>query len=143
MARCAFRMRPRRFQCGYVIQIAKRRVRRATGTISPILKLDGKLGVILIQLPLKLEFDAALTSEFFQNMRSLYCGPIAVEPRNGTWSSSHCLELFHSFRVARVIADPNPLPNLSLEPFASSSSLTYFRLHGSPEIYKSHYAILN
>ena len=109
--------------------------------ISPILNLDEKLGVILIQLPPKFKFDAALTNAFFRNMRSLYCGAIAVEPRNRTWSGSHCLELFHSFQVARVIADPNPLPDVSLEPFAALSSLTYFRLHGSPEIYKSNYPI--
>ena len=111
------------------------------GIVSPILKLDTKLGVILIQLPPKFEFDAALTSAFFRNMRSLYRGAIAVEPRNRTWSGRHCIELFHSFRLARVIADPNPLPDLSLETFAKLSNLTYFRLHGSPEIYKSNYAV--
>jgi uncharacterized protein YecE (DUF72 family) len=95
--------------------------------------LGGKLGCILIQLPPKLAFAR---SDFFAELRELYRGHAALEPRHASWFTSEADALLASHRIARVAADP------PIGPFAPGGwrGFEYWRLHGSPKIYYSDYA---
>ncbi len=99
--------------------------------------LGGKLGPILVQLPPKFEFDAALAADFISSFRSRFSGDIVWEPRHATWFSGEVETLFGEHRIARVAADPAKTPGAG-DP-AGSSTITYYRLHGSPRIYYSKY----
>lgn len=47
--------------------------------------LGDKLGVLLVQLPPKLEFDPAAAPAFFTDLAARTLAPIACEPRNASW----------------------------------------------------------
>src|SRR3954469_5198385 len=47
--------------------------------------LGEKLGLLLVQLPPSLVFDAAVAEGFFEDLRSLFAGDVACEPRHRTW----------------------------------------------------------
>jgi uncharacterized protein YecE (DUF72 family) len=99
--------------------------------------LGGKLAVILVQLPPKLAFDAALASGFFTLLGKSASAQIACEPRHPSWFEPEADALLERLRVARVAADP------SIVPAAASPGgwrgLAYWRLHGSPAMYRSAY----
>ena len=99
--------------------------------------LGGKRDVLLVQLPPKLAFDAAVADEFFALLRSLYQGKVAFEPRHASWFSARAESRLEAAGVSRAAADPAPVPQAA-EP-AGSRSLTYLRLHGSPRTYYSAY----
>jgi uncharacterized protein YecE (DUF72 family) len=99
--------------------------------------LAEKLGVILVQLPPSLSFDAAKAVLFLDVLRAAIDCAIVIEPRHASWSSSHATALMTDRQVARVIADPVMIP--SGEAAAGSPGLRYRRLHGSPRIYHSSY----
>ena len=101
-----------------------------------ISELKEKLGAILIQLPPSLEFDPTTATEFFEKLRAHYSGPLVLEPRHDSWVSAPSFECSSKYLISRVIADPNPLPDVK----GFSSSIYYFRLHGAPEVYKSAYS---
>jgi uncharacterized protein YecE (DUF72 family) len=106
-------------------------------SIEKILTLKSKLGVLLVQLPPSLDFQAHDVADFFNKLRRLYQGPVAVEPRHYTWLRPEALELMHELELSKVFADPAPCPlELKDSPLVG---VTYFRLHGSPQIYKSDY----
>jgi uncharacterized protein YecE (DUF72 family) len=94
--------------------------------------LGEKLGCILIQLPPKLAFAP---SDFFDQLRALYGGPAALEPRHASWFSDEAGALLTTYRIARVAADP------PIGAFAPGGwrGFEYWRLHGSPKIYYSDY----
>jgi uncharacterized protein YecE (DUF72 family) len=94
--------------------------------------LGGKLGCILIQLPPKLAFAPG---DFFEQLRELYRGPAALEPRHASWFTREADALLASHHIARVAADP------PIGPFAPGGwhGFEYWRLHGSPKIYYSDY----
>lgn len=102
-----------------------------------VLALGEKLGVLLVQLPPSLTFDAALTTAFFTALRERYQGHVAWEPRHASWYTGDADALLREFRVARVVADPAPVS----DGFAPGGwlGLTYVRLHGSPILYRSAY----
>ncbi|MBS1972549.1 MAG: DUF72 domain-containing protein [Bdellovibrionales bacterium] len=106
-------------------------------SISRILALQSKLGVLLVQLPPHLDFKVHDVADFFNKLRKLYHGPIAVEPRHYTWLRPEALELMRELKLSKVFADPAPCP-LELKD-SPLSGVTYFRLHGTPVIYKSDY----
>src|SRR5687767_7575309 len=99
--------------------------------------LEHKLGVLLVQLPGKFEFDAALVRQFFTMFRRLHDGHIVCEPRHASWYSVEADMVLKRHRIGRVAADP-PRGTQSLEP-GGWDGIAYYRLHGSPRCYFSPY----
>jgi len=99
--------------------------------------LAGKLGVLLVQLPGRLEFDPAVARSFFAGLRKLYAGHAVCEPRNPTWFTPAASAILSKHRIGRVAADP-PKGTTACEP-GGWSGVVYFRLHGSPRTYFSAY----
>jgi len=100
--------------------------------------LGAKRGPILVQLPPKLAFDAAVAAEFFGQARAVLGGQIVCEPRHADWFGDEADALLAGAEVARVAADPAPVPGAA-EP-GGWRGLRYHRLHGAPRIYWSAYA---
>ena len=99
--------------------------------------LGEKLGPLLVQLPPSLGFDRRLARTFFALLRSMHEGPVACEPRHVSWFSPAADELLQALRIARVAADP-PRAEIGNQP-GGDSKLLYYRLHGSPRMYRSAY----
>ncbi|MBL6459353.1 DUF72 domain-containing protein [Belnapia sp. T6] len=118
-----------------------RRLANATEPLARFLEevslLGPKLGPLLIQLPPSLVFHQDLVSEFLQNLRNSFAGDLACEPRHPSWFTDAVDAMLSEHRVARVAADPAPVPRAA-EP-GGWPALTYFRLHGSPRMYYSPY----
>lgn len=98
--------------------------------------LGPKRGVLLIQLPPSLAYDARVAGEFFEALRLRYVGQAVCEPRHASWLSDAANRTLQSVAVARVAADP-PLAGAS-EP-GGFSGFRYFRWHGSPRRYYDAY----
>lgn len=101
--------------------------------------LGSKLGPILIQLPPSFAYDPDLSEAFFQLIRERHPGPLAFEPRHATWFEPAVEERLVFWRIARVAADPAPVPGA--EESGGWDGLRYVRLHGSPRIYYSEYTL--
>jgi len=99
--------------------------------------LGGKLALLLLQLPPKLGFDSALAEDFLGDLASRTTTRIACEPRNPSWFEPAADELLARLGVSRVAADPAVVPPAA-EP-GGWRGLDYWRLHGSPVIYRSAY----
>jgi uncharacterized protein YecE (DUF72 family) len=99
--------------------------------------LANKLGPILFQLPPKAAFDHAIAEAFFTLFRDLHSGPAVFEPRHPTWFTAEADHLLKQFQIARVAADPAPVPEAAIP--AGWSKLIYYRLHGSPHMYYTAY----
>ncbi|HEY8434023.1 MAG TPA: DUF72 domain-containing protein [Sphingomicrobium sp.] len=99
--------------------------------------LGNKLAVLLVQLPPKLAFDAAVACEFFTALIARSSGRIACEPRHPSWFGPDADEMLARLNIARVAADPAPCPAAAVPD--TWSGLAYFRLHGSPKMYRSPY----
>jgi len=100
--------------------------------------LGDKLGPILFQLPPKSTFDPTVAEAFFTLYRRLHSGPTAFEPRHPTWFSHEADCLLQQFQIARVAADPAPVPEAATP--GGNGKLIYYRLHGSPQMYYSAYS---
>jgi uncharacterized protein YecE (DUF72 family) len=101
--------------------------------------LGEQLGVILVQLPPSLAYEAQIARRFFRELRARFTPDIGIacEPRHRSWLTPHAEELLTSVRVARVAADPaRAIEDAKPGGFRE---LAYFRLHGSPHIYYSNY----
>jgi uncharacterized protein YecE (DUF72 family) len=109
-------------------------------TLEGIFHLGDKLGSLLIQIPGSLQFEMKTADKFFGAIRHLYDGEIVFEPRNKTWASEDAAIVLAGYGINKVLADPEPcyMPK-KFRPLVEF--VTYFRLHGSPEIYKSRYPI--
>lgn len=105
-----------------------------------VLELGPKLGALLIQLPPSLEFDHRIAARFFRSLRRVYSGNIAFEPRHRSWVTEPALELLRDLKVSKVVADPErcELEGGSTR-LAETAGFAYYRLHGSPVIYRSKY----
>jgi uncharacterized protein YecE (DUF72 family) len=102
------------------------------------MKLLGEsLGVILVQLPPSLAFDEGVALSFFTALRTLWDGGLACEPRHASWFEREADQLLASLQIARVAADPAKVPEAA-EP-GGWPGLGYYRLHGSPRMYRSSY----
>ncbi|HEX5239348.1 MAG TPA: DUF72 domain-containing protein [Sphingomicrobium sp.] len=99
--------------------------------------LGDKLGVLLVQLPPKLEFDPQTAASFFAELRSRSPALVACEPRNPSWFSSEVSALLERQHIARVAADP-AVSEEAMFP-GGWPGLRYWRFHGSPAIYRSSY----
>ncbi|MEO6152663.1 MAG: DUF72 domain-containing protein [Croceibacterium sp.] len=100
--------------------------------------LGDKLAVLLVQLPPKLEFEAGGAAAFFADLAARTTTAIACEPRHPSWFARPAEALLAGLRVARVAADPARCEG-SGEP-GGWRGLSYWRLHGSPVMYRSSYA---
>ena len=105
--------------------------------LDEVAALGRRLGPLLVQLPPSLEYDASLAGAFFEVLRALHDGPVALEPRNATWFTADAAALLTEYAVARAAADPARVPEAAVP--GGSRDLAYFRLHGSPRIYWSRY----
>jgi uncharacterized protein YecE (DUF72 family) len=104
---------------------------------SEVAGLGGKLGVLLLQLPPKLAFEKRIADRFLRDLRRRIDVPVACEPRHASWFAPDAGDWLASHRIARVAADPAPVPGAG-EP-AGWNGLAYYRWHGSPRIYYSDY----
>jgi uncharacterized protein YecE (DUF72 family) len=100
--------------------------------------LGDKLAVLLVQLPPKLEFNAEAFAKFIALLRPRTSSKIACEPRNISWFGSEADTVLRDLLVARVAADP-AITAEGARP-GGWRGLDYWRLHGSPVIYRSSYA---
>jgi uncharacterized protein YecE (DUF72 family) len=98
--------------------------------------LGDRLGPVLVQLPPSLPFDA-VAEDFLEQLRTLYGGEVVVEPRHRSWAGQEADRLLARLRMARVAADPPPLQE-DVRP-GGHRMPAYFRLHGSPRMYRSAY----
>jgi len=101
------------------------------------LGLGSKRAVIHVQLPPKLAFDRTVAISFFTSLQAAVGAQIVCEPRHPSWFESEADALLGDHRIARVAADPAPVPGA--ERPGGSLHLGYWRLHGSPHIYRSSY----
>lgn len=106
--------------------------------LSQVGGLGAKLGVILVQLPPSLRFDATAAPAFLAGLRSRTEAGLALEPRHESWFDESVNAELEEHRIARVAADPARVAGADRP--SGWSGLAYFRLHGSPEIYRSDYA---
>jgi uncharacterized protein YecE (DUF72 family) len=106
--------------------------------LAEVEQLADKLGPLLVQLPPKLAFDQETASAFFAALRDRFQGEIAFEPRHPSWFADEQAAFLREHRLARVAADPAPVPAAALP--AGTDELCYYRLHGSPDMYYSPYS---
>jgi uncharacterized protein YecE (DUF72 family) len=95
-------------------------------------------GPILVQLPPSLSFEASAVASFLDAIRSRFDGQMACEPRHPSWFDNDVERMLLEFRIARVAADPPPVPG-GMSP-GGWPELVYYRLHGAPRIYYSPYS---
>lgn len=98
--------------------------------------LGAKLGVLLVQLPPSLIYDAATVSKFFRRLAKSKIR-IACEPRHPSWFRPRVDSALAKLKVARVAADP-PRAQSDGAP-GGWRGFSYWRLHGSPRLYYSSY----
>jgi uncharacterized protein YecE (DUF72 family) len=106
-------------------------------SIAEMKQLGDKLAVLLVQLPPSLAFDRDVAERFFDLLRSHWNGAVAFEPRHASWFDAEAEGLLVERRVARVAADSPKAPRGG-EP-GGWEGLAYYRLHGSPIVYRSSY----
>jgi len=104
------------------------------GQIEP---LGDKLAVLLVQLPPKLGLDPGVAEAFFGQLGELTGANVACEPRNAEWFEEEADALLRRLGVARVAADPALGPTAAVP--GGWPGLSYWRLHGSPVMYRSSY----
>jgi uncharacterized protein YecE (DUF72 family) len=105
--------------------------------LSEVTGLGSKLGPLLVQLPPSLNFQLGNANHFLSELRSRIKGSIVCEPRHASWFTPEVEALLAELQIARVAADPAPVPGAD-EP-GGWCGLSYYRLHGSPRIYYSAY----
>lgn len=96
-----------------------------------------KLGVVLLQLPPSLAFTPHV-EDFLRELRSEYSAPLAIEPRHPTWAQGEVEQLLKHLNIARVAADPPLITERVLA--AGDRAVSYYRLHGNPQMYRSVYS---
>jgi uncharacterized protein YecE (DUF72 family) len=99
--------------------------------------LGDKLAVLLVQLPPKLQFDFKRATSFFEELKALSSARLVCEPRSSSWFTAEADAFLNNHEVARVAADP-AICELAAVP-GGWPGLSYWRLHGSPVLYRSSY----
>jgi uncharacterized protein YecE (DUF72 family) len=102
------------------------------------LALGARLGPLLVQFPPRLALDVDRAAAFFAALRRRFAGTAVCEPRHPSWFTPDAAALLEEFEIGRVAADPPPVPD-AVQP-GGWRGVTYFRLHGSPETYRSSYS---
>jgi uncharacterized protein YecE (DUF72 family) len=82
-----------------------------------------------------LAYQAGTADRFFTDLREQGAGSIVCEPRHASWFTAEVESLLEEPRVARVAADPAPVPGAGAP--GGWRGLAYYRLHGSPRMYYS------
>lgn len=98
--------------------------------------LGPKFGALLIQLPPSLAFSG-IAAAFLEDIASRFSARLVCEPRHASWFTPEIDGLFAACGVARVAADPAPVPGAGIP--GGDRRTAYFRLHGAPRIYWSDY----
>ncbi|MBV6822095.1 DUF72 domain-containing protein [Pseudomonas sp. PD9R] len=99
--------------------------------------LEDRLGCLLVQLPPSLTFEASVAEAFFSALRQRFSGDVVLEPRHESWTDAE--PLLVRYCIAQAAVDP-PRTRYDSTP-RGWSGLKYWRLHGSPRIYYSAYAL--
>jgi uncharacterized protein YecE (DUF72 family) len=99
--------------------------------------LGSRLGPVLVQLPPTLAFEERRARSFLEALRRRRGAGVVLEPRHASWFTPAVGELLPDLGVARVAADPAPVPEAARP--GGWSGLVYYRLHGSPRTYYSSY----
>jgi len=110
---------------------------RLAAFVAEVAALGEALGPLLVQLPPSFAFDRAVAEPFFAELRDVFDGQVACEPRHPTWFEPPVDALLRAFRVARVAADPARVAEAAHP--GGWTGLGYWRLHGSPRMYYSAY----
>ena len=103
-----------------------------------VTSLGDKLAVLLVQLPPKLMFDATVARGFFSALLERTSVAVACEPRHISWFGQEACRTLAQLGVARVGADPAVCDAAAMP--GDWGDLSYWRLHGSPAMYRSSYA---
>ncbi|SFM62111.1 DUF72 domain-containing protein [Variovorax sp. OV329] len=113
--------------------------------MSEVSGLGDRLGVLLVQLPPSLIFEARPVRNFFGLLGSMFDGAVVCEPRHGSWFEAPAERLLVKMRVGRVAADPArhaaaAVPGGWMGPAGDGAgAVVYQRWHGSPRTYYSAY----
>ncbi len=99
--------------------------------------LRRNLGPLLVQLPPSRVFAADVVSRFLVTLRARHAGAVVIEPRHPSWFTGEAGALLAEHRVSGVAADPARVPEAAV-PWGDTRVI-YYRLHGSPVIYRSSY----
>lgn len=99
--------------------------------------LGGALGPLLLQLPRSATYDERVATAFFAMLRDAHTGRVVVEARHPSWFTASANASLESFAIASVAADPACVAPAA-QP-AGARGLVYYRLHGSPVMYRSPY----
>lgn len=105
--------------------------------IDEVSHLQHHLGVLLLQLPPSLAFDARTAATFFAMLRRRTITPVVCEPRHASWFATEADALLQRHGVARVAADPTRHPGGDHP--GGADGVRYWRWHGSPRMYYSAY----
>jgi uncharacterized protein YecE (DUF72 family) len=98
--------------------------------------LGGKWDTLLMQFPGSLLFDPVKLDRFYGFVREEFEGRIAVEPRHTSWLEAASIELMKKYQLTKVRSDPE---RCFSEKSLDFGGFSYYRLHGSPVIYRSDY----
>ena len=126
------------------------RLRRARQPLQRFLAevagLGDRLGVILVQLPPSLAFEARVARSFFDLLaESDFSGAVVLEPRHLSWFTAAAGKALVAAQVSRAAADPALCPEAArpggwLGPEGDGrGAVLYHRWHGSPRMYWSSY----
>ena len=108
--------------------------------------LGDKRGVLLVQLPPSLPYEAPVAHAFFGLIREFTDSPVACEPRHASWFEADADRTLVRLRISRVAADPARHPAAArpggwLGPAGDGAgALLYYRWHGAPRVYWSRYS---
>ena len=100
--------------------------------------LDERLGPLLLQLPPSARFERERAHRFLSLLRARHAGAVVVEPRHPSWFTDDVDAMLRDFAIGGVAADPAVVP-MAGAPWGDQA-VQYFRLHGSPEMYRSNYS---
>lgn len=101
--------------------------------------LGDKLAILLLQLPPTLIFDEAIVGDVLGALAVATPARVVCEPRHPSWFTVESDALLDRLEVARVAADPARVPAAGLP--GGWRGLSYWRWHGSPQIYRSNYDV--
>lgn len=111
---------------------------RLEETFAGIRELGRSWKALLVQLPPSLVFDRGVADRFFSRLRKAVEREVVVEPRHKTWAEASAVSLLAHHGISKVQADPEPC-FVARAVRAQVARTLYYRLHGSPEMYKSLY----
>jgi uncharacterized protein YecE (DUF72 family) len=116
-----------------------------TQFLAEVAGLGDRLGVLLVQLPPSLVFEARPVRTFFGLLASLHDGAVVCEARHASWFEPKADRLLVKLQVGRVAADPARWPAAAVPggwkgPAGGGvGAVLYYRWHGSPRMYFSAY----